>query len=71
MYIHFIWFTPFQLIIITFFLYQELGPTSLIATVVVILQVPVQIGLANLYSAFWYVIIIITLQITKLLSGIA
>lgn len=56
MYMHFIWFTPVQLMIITFFLYQELGPTSLIATVVVILQVPLQIGLANLYSALRYVI---------------
>ena len=49
------WFTPVQLTIITFFLYQELGPTSLIAIAVVATQVPLQIGLAKLFSALRYV----------------
>ena len=46
------WFTPVQLTIITFFLYQELGPTSLIAIAVVATQVPLQIGLAKTILCF-------------------
>ena len=52
---HFVWLAPLQLIAITVILYREIGWIALIATFLVVIQVPLQVSLAKLFSIFRYV----------------
>lgn len=47
---HFFWIGPIHLAIVTYFIYNEIGPTAFIATLLVIAQIPLQIILARLFT---------------------
>ena len=47
---HYIWISPIHLLVVTCLLYIEIGVPSILAAVLIILQIPVQIISAKLYS---------------------
>ena len=51
---HFFWIGPIHLAIVTYFIYNEIGPTAFIATLLVIAQIPLQIILARLFTKLRY-----------------
>lgn len=49
-FIHSIWLAPALMVVITYIMFTQVGWASLVPAAVVVLQVPLQIGLANIFS---------------------
>ena len=51
---HHLWVGPIHLTLVTYFIYMEIGPTSIVAMFLVILQVPLQVFLAKSFIKLRY-----------------
>ena len=50
LFIHFLWISPLHLAVFTYLVYREVGWPAFIAMGFIVLQIPLQIGLARLFG---------------------
>lgn len=50
LFVHFLWISPLHLAVFTYLVYREVGWPAFIAMGFIVLQIPLQIGLARLFG---------------------